>query len=240
MHHGYLPDAAEIERAATAQVETEVAAALGHDADSLRIQTVIARDSAAGALVETSRGADLLVVGSRGLGGFRGVLLGSVSNRCIHHATCPVAVIRGGTGAATHRSGPVVVGIDTSDDSYEALIWALGEAARRTTRLLAVAAWSWLDQPGSFDPGYGAEDVRSAAEAFVVKARAEVGDLDVDVEVRPVNDHPSPALIDVSARAALLVVGSRGLGGFRGLQLGSVSSQVAHHANCPVVIVRRG
>jgi nucleotide-binding universal stress UspA family protein len=77
------------------------------------------------------------------------------------------------------------------------------------------------------------------AEAAVAKALDEVAaGNDVDIEVRTVNDHPGRALIDVSSEASLLVVGSRGLGGFRGLLLGSVSNNAVHHAHCPVVVVR--
>lgn len=238
-----LSDATEVERAAKALLEAEVDAALSHDAGEPWIETIPVRDSAAAALVETSHGADLLVVGSRGLGGFKGALLGSVSNRCIHHATCPVAVIRGDAESEPGQAwrGPIVVGIDTSECSYDALTWSLHEAARRHTNLVAVMAWSWLDQPGPFDVDYGADDVQTAAEAFVAKAQAEVDGADeIELEVRPVNDLPARALIEASADAGLLVVGSRGLGGFRGLQLGSVSNQVAHHAHCPLVIVRRG
>ena len=78
------------------------------------------------------------------------------------------------------------------------------------------------------------------AEAAVAKAVAEVtGGGDVDIEVRPVNDLPARALIEASTEASLLVVGSRGLGGFSGLLVGSVSNSTVHHAHCPVVVVRR-
>jgi nucleotide-binding universal stress UspA family protein len=106
--------------------------------------------------------------------------------------------------------------------------------------LTVLAAWTWLDQPGRFDPGYGAVDVRTAIEALVAKARVEFdgGGREVDVMIQAVNDHPAPALIDASKEAGLLVVGSRGLGGFQQLSLGSVSSHCIHHAHCPVVVVR--
>ena len=78
------------------------------------------------------------------------------------------------------------------------------------------------------------------AEAAVDRALGEVrGGSDVDIEIRPVNDLPARALIEASSEASLLVVGSRGLGGFRGLLLGSVSNNAVHHAHCPVVVVRR-
>jgi nucleotide-binding universal stress UspA family protein len=121
----------------------------------------------------------------------------------------------------------------------EALAWAIAEAAARQEPLVAVAAWSWLDQPGEFDPDFGATDVTAMADAAVARARREVsGGADLDIEVRPVNDLPARALIEASTEAGLLVVGSRGLGGFSGLLLGSVSNSTVHHAHCPVVVVR--
>jgi nucleotide-binding universal stress UspA family protein len=139
----------------------------------------------------------------------------------------------------TQDEQPIVVGVDGSAGADEALRWALAEAACRGRRLVALAAWSWLDQPGKFNPDYGESDVEKATRASVERAREQVADAKgVDVEVRAVNDHPARALIDASASASLLVVGSRGLGGFKQLMLGSVSSQCVHHAHCPVVVVR--
>jgi nucleotide-binding universal stress UspA family protein len=225
-------------RAAAAIVDTEVAAAIGGRPDAVRIAKIVVRGSPAGALIETAKGADLLVVGSRGHGGFVGLLLGSVSSQCVHHAPCPVAVIRGDIEPAS--SDRVVVGADGSDCSYAALVWALEWASRRGSALTVLAAWSWLDQHGTFDLGYGVADVRTTIEALVAKARVGVdgGGRNVDVMIQAVNDHPAPALIDASKQAALLVVGSRGLGGFQQLSLGSVSGHCIHHAHCPVVVVR--
>jgi nucleotide-binding universal stress UspA family protein len=122
----------------------------------------------------------------------------------------------------------------------EASAWAIAEAAARQHPLVAVAAWSWLDQPSGFDPDFGATDVTAMAEAAVARARREVsGGSDLDIEIRPINDLPARALVEASSDASLLVVGSRGLGGFRGLLLGSVSNNSVRHAHCPVVVVRR-
>jgi nucleotide-binding universal stress UspA family protein len=227
-----------LKRAASAIVDTDLAAVVAGRPDAVHIEKIVVRGSPAGALIETAKGADLLVVGSRGHGGFIGLLLGSVSSQCVHHAPCPVAVIRGDVEPSF--SDRAVVGTDGSDCSYAALIWALERASRRGSALTVLAAWSWLDQPGRFDPGYGVADVRTAIEALVARARVELDDggRDVHVMIQAVNDHPAPALIDASREAGLLVVGSRGLGGFRQLSLGSVSSHCIHHAHCPVVVVR--
>ena len=130
----------------------------------------------------------------------------------------------------------VVVGVDGSAGSVRALKWAAEEAKARKTVLKVVFAWSFLDQPqGTFDPNYGEEQARARLDEILASHAA---DLDgVDVERLVVNDLPASALLDQAKGADALVVGSRGLGGFRGLLLGSVSQQVANHAPCAVVIV---
>ena len=235
----YPADIEALERSAGALLDAEVEAVRVHTGPSPRqVEKIIVRDTATRALLETAKGADLLVVGSRGHGGFTGLLLGSVSNQCVHHAPCPVTVVRETVDSSTHTR--IVVGVDGSACGHEALTWAIAEAAARQQPLVALAAWSWLDQPGKFDPDYGEKDVKAMAEAAVARALGEVrGGSDLDIEIRPVNDLPARALIEASSEASLLVVGSRGLGGFKGLLLGSVSNNTVHHAHCPVVVVRR-
>jgi nucleotide-binding universal stress UspA family protein len=238
--HPARPDV--LERAANDFVEAEVAATIGARRSQTRVDTITPRGSAGAALIEIAKGADLLVVGTRGRNFVRGALLGSVSNRCLHHATCPVAIIRGDTDATTDpkRRSRVLVGVDSSEYSYDALKWALAESAQRSLQLTVVIAWSWLDHPGDPNPHFGAEDARAIAEALVDKALGETPDAaGVDVKVQPFDEHPSTALVDASAQAGLLVVGHRGLGGFDGLRLGSVSDRCVHAAHCPVIVIRR-
>ena len=229
-----------LEKEAMARLDAEVTAATERSGATLgQVEKILVRDSAATALLETSRGADLVVVGGRGRGGFSGLRLGSVSNQCVHHAACPVVVVRGSDDMP--RRGPILVGVDGSQCADEALRWAVADAAAKGRPVVALAAWSWLDQPGEFNPEYGAKDVQVMAETAVALARRAVrGGSDVGIEIRVVNDHAAPALIEASAAASLLVVGSRGLGGFRGLLLGSVSNKCVHHAPSPVVVVRGG
>ncbi len=137
--------------------------------------------------------------------------------------------------------GFIVVGIDGSDESKRALHWALEEARLREARLLAVHAWTYQFTAG---PGYlpaADPDVRDSiqqeAEQVLDDALAEVGTVGVEVERSAVEGSPAATLVAAAEGADLLVVGSRGRGGFTGLLLGSVSQQCAHHAPCPVVIV---
>jgi nucleotide-binding universal stress UspA family protein len=236
----YQRDVETLAEAAKSLLDTEVAAAIDRSSTvTQRLEKIVVADSAARALLDTAKGADLLAVGTRGRGGFTGLLLGSVSNQCVHHASCPVAVVRGHVNESLESPRRrIVVGVDGSECGHAALSWAIADAARRGAPLVALAAWSWLDQPGEFEPDLGAADIKSMADAAVARARDEVADgANVDIEIRLVNDRPAHALIDASADAGTLVVGSRGLGGFRGLLLGSVSTKCAHHAHCPVVVV---
>jgi len=128
----------------------------------------------------------------------------------------------------------VVVGIDGSDGARRALQWAAEEARLRGASLRVVHVWSYLDQAGeAFDPTYGEEDARQLLDEAVSGIEAD----GLDVERKTVCDLAARGLLDSAADADLLVVGARGMGGFRGLLLGSVSQQVAQHAPCPVVIV---
>jgi nucleotide-binding universal stress UspA family protein len=144
-------------------------------------------------------------------------------------------------------AGRIVVGIDGSDASKEALSWALAEARLRGDTVVAVHAWMTpytvpAALPGApmtpVDDGM-AEAIRNGAEALLAETVAEAGAAgDVTIEKRVVEGPAATALIEAAKGAELLVVGPRGHGGFTGLLLGSVSDQVVNHAPCPVVIVR--
>jgi nucleotide-binding universal stress UspA family protein len=132
----------------------------------------------------------------------------------------------------------VVVGVDGSGPSRAALRRAAEEARTHEAVLEVVAAWSFLDQAtgAPFDPQYGEATVRTQLEQIV---KDELGDEPVpSLALRVENDLPARALLAAADGAWLVVVGSRGIGGFKGLLLGSVSTQLAHHAPCPVLIVR--
>jgi nucleotide-binding universal stress UspA family protein len=146
----------------------------------------------------------------------------------------------------------VVVGVDGSAGSYEALRWAFAEARLRNTPLRVLHAWVYLRALVPALVGYpytrdtiepavadATAEAQQAAEAILEQALLELGAVDdVEVERVIVQGSPARALIDAASERDLLVVGSRGHGGFAGLLLGSVSQQCAQHARCPVVIVR--
>ncbi|YCK39810.1 universal stress protein [Actinomadura sp. ATCC 39365] len=189
-------------------------------------------------LVRESAQADSLVLGSRGRGGFAGMVLGSTSLALAGHAASPVVVVR---EAATIRHGRIVVGYD-GWQSPAAMEYALKQARAQDAELLALYAWrppilssfaSAYRMPGeSFE-----ENARDAAQQ-VIPWRG--GNPDVRIVDEQVCDHPVAALRNASSTADLVVVSSRGLGEFASTMLGSVSHGVLHHAACPVAVVPAG
>ena len=138
----------------------------------------------------------------------------------------------------------ITVGIDGSHDAHRALEWAMREAAVRHVPLTVVtvhevAVSGWTGQPIIFPADQAdLQKARQAAEETVAKAAAQLGESQpASVTVRAVNGSPAQELIEASRDADLLVVGSRGGGGFARLMLGSISQKVVHHAHCPVVVV---
>jgi nucleotide-binding universal stress UspA family protein len=140
----------------------------------------------------------------------------------------------------------IVVGIDGSDSSKDALGWAVEEARLRRAEVVAVHAWEAPPPVPELGPGPAVDVVailpqlEEAAAKVAASIVAEVVGDDPDVKVEPVAlEGPAAAvLIDSAADAEMIVVGSRGRGGFVSLVLGSVSHQVATHAPCPVLIHR--
>ena len=201
--------------------------------------STIFEEAASLALIEASQDTDLLVVGSRGHGGFTGLLLGSVAQHCLYHSACSVVVVPPPThhrnAAASSR---IVVGVDGSVGALAALDRAIDEALRRLVEIEVIGSWTF---PGTSNYLFtGNYAVPAAAREVVDAALAHVALVAPDLlaEGRVVEYPPALALSEASRSADLLVVGSRGLGAFRGLLLGSVSHHVVHHAGCPVMVVR--
>jgi nucleotide-binding universal stress UspA family protein len=215
-------------------------------ASTVDISTHMATDVPAAALIEASRDAGLVVVGQRGLGGFTGLLVGSVGVLAAAHAACPVIVVRDSDpDEAGPAAGEVVVGVDGSELSSLAVGFAFSHAALHRLGVLAVHVYAFPAFIPSGDPltaaAYDVDDLRDEHARLLVEALAGYRDNYPDVPVRHkvVYGRPAAVLVAESAGAALTVVGSRGRGGFAGLLLGSTSQSVLHHATGPVAIVRQ-
>ncbi|MEU8001288.1 universal stress protein [Catellatospora sp. NPDC049111] len=191
----------------------------------------------AGVLLAAARAAQLLVLGDRGLGGFTGLLLGSVAVEVTAHCATPVLVVRGEV-----RAGPVVLGVDGSPGSAAAVRQAFGEAKQRDTELLAVRVWHdaatalAYSIPALYDPLAARSAEQQELDTAIEAMRKQRPDVRVRTEVVP--GRTGRELVRLSEQAQLVVVGARGRGGFKGLLLGSVSQQLLHHAACPVLVVR--
>ena len=208
----------------------------GSEPPEIRAEVVYA--NVVSSLIEASMHAQLVVVGSQGVGGLGRLLLGSVSSALVHHAHCPVAVIRSDMDSGTDADRPVLVGIDGSPASEAATAMAFDEASRRGADLLALHAWSDV---GVFPVlGMDWRDRENQGQEVLAERLAGWQEQypDVHVQRSVVCDTPAKWLLEASERAQLVVVGSRGRGGFPGMLLGSVSSAVVHSAKVPVIVVR--
>src|SRR5690348_1461927 len=143
----------------------------------------------------------------------------------------------------------IVVGVDGSDHSYRALIWAMRQAARQHAPLTVLAVRPEPVRPATGiywgvhaypEDSHNPEVAQKAVGQIAEQARNEIGEMAPQVTVSVVTGDPAQELINTSHDADLVVVGSRGIGGFASLLMGSVSSKVTHHAACPVVVVREG
>jgi nucleotide-binding universal stress UspA family protein len=213
--------------------------------DRVPVTTELVTGSAAPVLIRASREAAMVVVGNRGLGGFTGLLAGSVSVKLAENAYCPVVVARDGPQLHTdeYSNLPVLVGVDDSDNCEPALAFAFAEAAARKAPLHAVNAWTRPRPQRRGEimyPVYDAGIETERATQMLTSRLAHWCEKYPDVTVRSEVVHRSPrrALLDASGRASFVVVGSRGRGGFTGLLLGSVSQALIHHAHCPVAVIR--
>ncbi len=192
----------------------------------------------AAALVGLSGRADTLVIGHRGHGRLIGALLGSVAHQVAGHASCPVVVVRhaGEPGAAAVTRRGVVVGVDGSVASEAAIAFAFEEASSRGSDLHVVKTW-WTSTSGltaSLKVDYQETERLAVSESLVGWADKFP---DVVVHVTVPMGPPVSTLTRSAADAELLVVGSRGHGGFLRLAMGSVSHGVLQHASCPVAVV---
>jgi nucleotide-binding universal stress UspA family protein len=144
----------------------------------------------------------------------------------------------GGTVTTQERS-IIVVGVDGSEASKDALAWASGQAHLSSAELLAITAWRPPTTYG-YPVGYSDVDFESEARKKLEQIVDEVlgSEPSVPVVTRVAKGHPAQVLIDAAEGASLLVVGSRGLGAFTGMLLGSTSQHCVQHAPTPVVVIR--
>ncbi|GIJ48116.1 universal stress protein [Virgisporangium aliadipatigenens] len=184
--------------------------------------------------------AELLVVGDHGQRGFTGKLLGATGLHLAVHARVPVAVVR---GRADPDTGPVVVGTDGSPGADVAIGTALEEANLLGCGLTVAHAypvpappWNSEIEPLVYDPQRLRAAVRAVTEEQLAPWQEKFPDVPVEIVAAP--EDAAGLLVRLSREARLVVVGSRGHGGFAGLLLGSVGQKLLHHADCPVLIAR--
>ncbi|WP_112237746.1 universal stress protein [Kribbella monticola] len=190
----------------------------------------LANQPAANAILTEAPQAELIVLGSKGGTKLGAAVLGSVATAVTAKAPCPVVVVRG-----TPADGPILIGTDGSEDSDAAVRFGFEEAQRTGSDLQVVYCWQpmgrnevSIDEAEELLKDWLADSLAPYRDKFPgVRVRAEV-----------VAGRPSVVLVERSSGCSMVVVGSRGRGGVRGLLLGSVSQNLLHHANCPIAVVR--
>lgn len=232
--YDWLPEA--LQKEGEELVELGVAAAR-EQAPELTVAGRVLPGVASQLLAELSREAELVVVGHRGHGGFSNLLLGSVASTVIAHAQSPVVVVR---GAPAVEGSPVVVGVDGSEASQTALRFGFEAASRYGVPLHAIHTYLPPSEPWLADVRHDPAEIEAGERHRLHEWLAPVREAypDVPVEVMVVAGHPAGRLVELAIGATMLVIGSRGRGGFTGMLLGSVSQQVIRHAECPVAVVR--
>jgi nucleotide-binding universal stress UspA family protein len=233
-----------LEREARERANTLLATAAAQARAAARGVAVTAeavRGKPAQTLIEAAANAVLLVVGNRGHGGFVDLAMGSISMQVVTHASCPVAVVR---GQADRTDGPVIVGFDGSPGAEHAIQAAFEAANARSSELIAIRAYElplvWGGygvSPEYVDPTEIEAEERQSLDEAVATWREKYPNVPVKTVVA--RGSAARVLVGVSKTAQLVVVGTRGHGGFAGLLLGSVGQQLLHHAESPVLIARR-
>ena len=235
-----LPDPEHADAMLNEHLTKLVAETIG-DAGGLDLTVEVVRGPTSGALLNLAAGhASMVVVGSRGMGGFRGLLLGSVSRQLCEHAPCPVTVVRHLPRDGQVRLDTIAVGVDGSAHATRALVQAADLAERTGARIIAVHAAA----PGAV-PDTTVEPVATSGR----RLEDLLEEWCAPLHERGLDDHETvvaegdarTALLDVAEErgADLVVVGSRGLGPVSKLVLGSVASSLIQHSHIPVTVVPR-
>jgi nucleotide-binding universal stress UspA family protein len=208
----------------------------------LTVETRLEGGPAARVLIEAAEDARTVVLGSRGLGGWSGLLVGSVAVQVTTHAQCPVVVIPHEQRPHAHHGPTVVVGVDGSKASAKAIDFAFDQAEALHAEVVALHA---LTSPFlTYDEGasmlqFDEEKLREESRLLVAESVAGAASEHPDVRwtTELATGSAARALVRRAESADMVVVGSRGRGGFTGLLLGSVGQSVLHHAYCPVAVV---
>jgi|SRR6056297_2222292 len=207
------------------------------DRIELSVTAAVGRGGPAEVLLEASSNASMLVIGSRGRGGFARLLLGSTSTQCATHANVPTVVVP--SEVETVRVDTMLVGFDGSPNSIRALTWAMEFAAPDTT---IVVAWVWDATPLAVgaDAFFFPDASDLAAERFhhlVESVESEHGRDDITVVREFLRGTPRSALAEHAEHADLVVVGARGHGVVGAALLGSVSTWLLHHVHRPIAVI---
>lgn len=204
----------------------------------IKVETLLIDGHPASELVKLSQHADLLVVGTHGAGGNL-LSLGGNADAVVTNSHCTTAVIPSDT---PHPEGPVVVGVDDEDRAEAMVQLAMEQAHIRKVGLVVVHAW--YAPPAAFDapiaPVLDEAELDSAGHQFISELVDRVSPQFPDVKVtsKVINAAPADALVRESESSGLVIVGSRGRGGFAGLLLGSTSRRVVRLTKCPALVIR--
>lgn len=228
MGFGAVSATANLDRDKADAVLANAVYLLGAQVSGLNVEGELVQDKPAQALVDQSAGAALVVVGHRGKGRIGRLVMGSVASAVVAHAQAPVVVVRGDGDGQVRHEGPIVVGVDGSPGSEDAVRFAVESAPLHGYQVVAVHA----GQPNGSSDGLRALSPALAAGLEQYPA----------VQVREVVEPGNAAQLIVSQAkdAALVVIGNRGHGGLSGMLLGSVSRAVVDQSECSVVVMRDG
>ena len=240
-----VPDGAAVQQSVRRDVAELVAKALAsaRDPEALRVRIETPERAAGPALVGAAADAAVLVVGGKHRNRLSGALLGTTTTYALHHATAPVMVVPT-SPATTATPRHVVVGVDGSPASRSALRWAAATSRRVGCPLEVVHGWLLASYPEAPPMTY-VPDSREYEQRAARWLAAEIAEVlphasAETARARLLHSEPAAALLQAASSEDLLVVGSRGRGGFTALVLGSVAAQCAQHASSPVVVVRAG
>ncbi len=247
---GYATVDDDVIRQGAEAVLRESAAKIAHL--NVQVDARVENGDAAGVLLEMSETAQLLVFGSRGRGGFIGRLLGSVSSALPAHSKCPSVTVplkcaqRLGQGDADAPAGSpvekvVAVGVDGSDQARYAVLMAAEQAERSGSALRIICAvqpytgsLAWMPAPVDREALFA--EIQEQLDAGEKWLRSHFPNLPIEVQL--VEGSAVEKLVQASESCELVVMGTRGRGGFAGMMLGSTTDGVRHHTKGPIMVVR--